>query len=79
MFGFTSNIFHLLDREFNITEYGVCIISDILKEVNANTVVLEKAQDGDIIISRPRHNQTEHERRKTNAFKIEVGVLKLSF
>lgn len=69
---FPSQYKKVFDRAFDITEYGVCMISDIVHEVNANTIVVEKLQNGDIALSRPRHNQTEMEKRKTNIFKLEA-------
>lgn len=65
------------NRKFDITDYGVCDIVDILDGlVNSDTVVITKMQNGnDILISIPKRKQTQSEIEKTCVFAGEVAEL----
>ncbi|XP_037959686.1 meiosis regulator and mRNA stability factor 1 [Teleopsis dalmanni] len=65
------------NRNFDVTEYGVCDIVDILDGlVNSNIVVVTPVQNGaDILISIPKRKQTNIELEKTTAFAGEMVEL----
>lgn len=72
------NIFALTqNRNFDVTEYGVCDIVDILDGlVNSNIVVVSSVQNGqDILISIPKRKQTISELEKTCIFAGEIVEL----
>ncbi|XP_055853020.1 meiosis regulator and mRNA stability factor 1 isoform X2 [Episyrphus balteatus] len=64
-------------RSFDITDYGVCDIVDILDGlVNSNIVTVSTVQNGkDILISIPQRKQTSAEIEKTSIFASEVVEL----
>ncbi|XP_017152641.1 meiosis regulator and mRNA stability factor 1 [Drosophila miranda] len=64
-------------RNFDVTDYGVCNIVDILDGlVNSNIVVLSTVQQGkDILISMPKRKQTNSELEKTCVFAGEMVEL----
>ncbi|XP_022223062.2 meiosis regulator and mRNA stability factor 1 isoform X2 [Drosophila obscura] len=64
-------------RNFDVTDYGVCDIVDILDGlVNSNIVVLSSVQQGkDILISMPKRKQTNSELEKTCVFAGEMVEL----
>ncbi|XP_055908244.1 meiosis regulator and mRNA stability factor 1 [Eupeodes corollae] len=64
-------------RGFDITDYGVCDIVDILDGlVNSNIVTVSTVQNGkDILISIPQRKQTSTEIEKTSIFASEVVEL----
>ncbi|SPP85562.1 blast:Meiosis arrest female protein 1 [Drosophila guanche] len=64
-------------RNFDVTDYGVCDIVDILDGlVNSNIVVLSNVQQGkDILISMPKRKQTNSELEKTCVFAGEMVEL----
>ncbi|XP_034669100.1 uncharacterized protein LOC117902104 [Drosophila subobscura] len=64
-------------RNFDVTDYGVCDIVDILDGlVNSNIVVLSTVQQGkDILISMPKRKQTNSELEKTCVFAGEMVEL----
>lgn len=65
-----------LGRKFNITDYGVCDINDILDGlVNSNVVVVNKYHDMDTMISIPKRKQSASEVDKTSQFAAEVVEL----
>uniref|UniRef100_A0A6P4EIX2 Meiosis arrest female protein 1 n=1 Tax=Drosophila rhopaloa TaxID=1041015 RepID=A0A6P4EIX2_DRORH len=65
------------NRSFDVTDYGVCDIIDILDGlVNSNIVVLSTVQHGkDILISMPKRKQTSSELEKTSVFAGEMVEL----
>ncbi|XP_075149215.1 meiosis regulator and mRNA stability factor 1-like protein [Haematobia irritans] len=65
------------NRTFDVTDYGVCDIGDILDGlVNSNIVVVSTVQNGnDILISIPKRKQTSTELEKTCIFAGEVVEL----
>ncbi|XP_069692388.1 meiosis regulator and mRNA stability factor 1 isoform X2 [Periplaneta americana] len=64
----------VLSRPWDIVDYGVCELKDILGEVSENTVVVTE-QNGDVIISIPKREQTAEEMEKTKQFAGEVVEL----
>ncbi|XP_013101916.2 meiosis regulator and mRNA stability factor 1 isoform X1 [Stomoxys calcitrans] len=65
------------NRTFDVTDYGVCDIGDILDGlVNSNIVVVSTVQNGeDILISMPKRKQTSSELEKTCIFAGEIVEL----
>ncbi|XP_065358412.1 meiosis regulator and mRNA stability factor 1 [Calliphora vicina] len=65
------------NRTFDVTDYGVCDIVDILDGlVNSNIVVVSRVQNGkDILISIPKRKQTASELEKTCIFAGEIVEL----
>ncbi|ALC40415.1 CG17018 [Drosophila busckii] len=65
------------NRNFEITDYGVCNVVDILDGlVNSNVVVVTTVQQGkDILISMPKRKQTNLELEKTCVFAGEMVEL----
>lgn len=65
------------NRTFDVTDYGVCDIVDILDGlVNSNIVVVSTVQSGkDILISIPKRKQTASELEKTCIFAGEIVEL----
>lgn len=65
------------NRNFDVTDYGVCDIVDILDGlVNSNIVVLNTVQQGkDILISMPKRKQTNSELEKICVFAGEMVEL----
>ncbi|KAH8263710.1 hypothetical protein KR044_012743, partial [Drosophila immigrans] len=65
------------NRNFDVTDYGVCDIVDILDGlVNSNIVVLNTVQQGkDILISMPKRKQTNTELEKISVFAGEMVEL----
>ncbi|KAH8421208.1 hypothetical protein KR009_000157, partial [Drosophila setifemur] len=66
-----------LNRVFDVTDYGVCDIKDILDGlVNSNIVVLSVIEQGnDILISMPKRKQTSSELEKIGVFAGEMVEL----
>lgn len=64
-------------RKFNVTDYGVCDITDILNAlVNTNVVVVNSIPHmKDIMISIPKRKQSTAEMEKTSHFAAEVVEL----
>lgn len=65
------------NKMFEVTDYGVCEIKDILDGlVNSNIVVLSPISNSDdIVISMPKRKQTYNELQKTSIFAEEVVEL----
>ncbi|XP_053961147.1 uncharacterized protein LOC128865143 isoform X1 [Anastrepha ludens] len=65
------------NRNFDVTDYGVCDIRDILDGLaNSNVVVMSRVQNGDdMIISMPKRKQTSVELEKTILFAGEMVEL----
>ncbi|KAH8272210.1 hypothetical protein KR018_011740 [Drosophila ironensis] len=68
---------HTHNKNFDVTDYGVCDIIDILDGlVNSNIVVLSPVNHGkDILISMPKRKQTSNELEKTGVFAGEMVEL----
>ncbi|XP_077980745.1 meiosis regulator and mRNA stability factor 1-like isoform X2 [Glandiceps talaboti] len=58
-------------RNWQVTDYGVCELHDLLPELPENTVMISGHND-DTIISIPRRDQTEDEKMKTKRFSKDV-------
>jgi len=65
----------VLNRPWDIVDYGVCEFRDVMGEVSENTVVVTTQEDGDLIISIPKREQTLEEIEKTKQFAGEVRNL----
>ncbi|XP_017475841.1 PREDICTED: uncharacterized protein LOC108366075 [Rhagoletis zephyria] len=65
------------NRSFDVTDYGVCDIRDILDGLaNSNVVVMSRVQNGDdMLISMPKRKQTSAELEKTILFAGEMVEL----
>ncbi|XP_070075597.1 meiosis regulator and mRNA stability factor 1 [Drosophila takahashii] len=65
------------NRNFDVTDYGVCDIVDILDGLaNSNIVVLSTVDHGkDFLISTPKRKQTSSELEKTSVFAGEMVEL----
>lgn len=65
----------VLNRPWDIVDYGLCEFRDMMGEVSENTVVVTTQGDGDLIISIPKREQTLEEIVKTKQFAGEVRNL----
>jgi meiosis arrest female protein 1 len=65
----------VLNRQWDIVDYGVCEFRDMLGEVSENMVVVSTQEDGNVIISIPKREQTPEEIEKTKQFAEEVRNL----
>uniref|UniRef100_A0A1A9W5J8 HTH OST-type domain-containing protein n=1 Tax=Glossina brevipalpis TaxID=37001 RepID=A0A1A9W5J8_9MUSC len=65
------------NRQFDVTDYGVCELTDIFDGlVNTNIVLMLPVHDGkDLLISMPKRQQTSNELEKTCIFAGEVVEL----
>lgn len=61
----------IMGKPWDVTDYGVCEIMDLLKEIQDTTVVL-KDIDGLFTIAIPRREQTAEEIERTRLFATEV-------
>ncbi|XP_070579457.1 meiosis regulator and mRNA stability factor 1-like [Ptychodera flava] len=61
-------------RSWEVTDYGVCDLHDLLPEIPDNTVMISGLGD-DTVISIPKRDQTDEERIKTKKFAKEVTDL----
>lgn len=59
----------VMNKQFNSVDYGLCMFDDLLDEVPENTIVRE---NGDIVISIPKREQTDEEILRTKQFVSEV-------
>ncbi|KAJ9585358.1 hypothetical protein L9F63_002855, partial [Diploptera punctata] len=64
----------VVGRPWDIVDYGVCELQDLLTEVSENTVVMTTIEN-DIMISIPKREQTAEEIEKTKQFAGEVVEL----
>ncbi|XP_025991355.1 meiosis regulator and mRNA stability factor 1 isoform X2 [Solenopsis invicta] len=62
----------VIAKPWDIVDYGVCDIEDILGEVSENTVVVTPLEDGDKMIAIPKREQTAEEIERTKLFAKEV-------
>uniref|UniRef100_A0A8C5WIN9 Meiosis regulator and mRNA stability factor 1 n=1 Tax=Leptobrachium leishanense TaxID=445787 RepID=A0A8C5WIN9_9ANUR len=58
-------------RDWDVTEYGVCELSDIVSEIPDTTICVSQ-QDDDIVISIPKRDRTPDEVERTKQFAKEV-------
>ncbi|CAH2306993.1 meiosis arrest female 1 homolog isoform X1 [Pelobates cultripes] len=58
-------------RDWDVTEYGVCELSDIVSEIPDTTICVSQ-QDNDFIISIPKRERTPEEIERTKQFSKEV-------
>ena len=65
----------VLNRPWDIVDYGLCEFRDMMGEVSENTFVVTMQEDGDLIISIPKREQTPEEIEKTKQFAGEVRNL----
>ncbi|XP_011141552.1 meiosis regulator and mRNA stability factor 1 isoform X1 [Harpegnathos saltator] len=65
----------VIAKPWDIVDYGVCDIDDILGEVSENTVVVTSLDSGDKMIAIPKREQTAEEVERTKLFAKEVVEL----
>ncbi|XP_043489751.1 meiosis regulator and mRNA stability factor 1 isoform X1 [Polistes fuscatus] len=65
----------VIAKPWDIVDYGVCEIEDILSEVSENTVVMTAINGGDKMIAIPKREQTPEEIERTKQFAFEVVEL----
>ncbi|XP_067208207.1 meiosis regulator and mRNA stability factor 1 isoform X2 [Linepithema humile] len=65
----------VIAKPWDIVDYGVCEIEDILGEVSENTVVVTPIEGGDKMIAIPKREQTTEEIERTKLFAKEVVEL----
>lgn len=61
----------VMNKPFQITDYGICDLMDLLTELADNTVVLT-GSNADMIIAIPKREQTSEEIERTGQFAQEV-------
>ncbi|XP_026673319.1 meiosis regulator and mRNA stability factor 1 isoform X2 [Ceratina calcarata] len=69
---FPSVYARVIAKPWDIVNYGVCEIEDILGEVSENTVVVTTISGGDKRIAIPKREQTPEEIERTKQFALEV-------
>ncbi|XP_026275264.1 meiosis regulator and mRNA stability factor 1 isoform X2 [Frankliniella occidentalis] len=63
----------VLNRPFEVVNYGVCRAEDLLSEVAETTVLVSSIQNSkDVLIAIPKREQTQEEMEKTKQFATEV-------
>ncbi|XP_015121506.1 meiosis regulator and mRNA stability factor 1 isoform X2 [Diachasma alloeum] len=72
---FPSVYARVIGKPWDVVDYGVCDIHDILHEVSENTVVVTTCNDSDKLISIPKREQTPEEIERTKQFAVEVVEL----
>ncbi|XP_071579394.1 meiosis regulator and mRNA stability factor 1 isoform X3 [Temnothorax nylanderi] len=72
---FPSVYIRVIAKPWDIVDYGVCDIEDILGEVSENTVVVTPMEGGDKMIAIPKREQTVEEIERTKLFAKEVVEL----
>ncbi|MGH0129640.1 UNVERIFIED_CONTAM: hypothetical protein FKN15_048345 [Acipenser sinensis] len=58
-------------KDWDVTEYGVCELTDLLAEIPDTTVCVTQ-EDGDMVISIPKRERTQEEVERTKQFAKEV-------
>ncbi|KAG2455676.1 MARF1 factor, partial [Polypterus senegalus] len=58
-------------KDWNVINYGVCELMDLLTEIPDTTVCVSH-QDGDVVISMPKRERTQDELERTKHFAKEV-------
>ncbi|CAK9817150.1 Meiosis regulator and mRNA stability factor 1 [Anthophora quadrimaculata] len=69
---FPSVYARVIDKPWDIVDYGVCEIEDIFSEVSENTVAITTINGGDKMIAIPKREQTPEEIERTKQFAVEV-------
>ncbi|XP_043257610.1 meiosis regulator and mRNA stability factor 1 [Colletes gigas] len=69
---FPSVYARVIAKPWDIVDYGVCEIDDILREVSENAVVVTTINGGDKMIAIPKREQTAEEIERTKQFALEV-------
>ncbi|XP_018371437.1 PREDICTED: meiosis arrest female protein 1 homolog isoform X4 [Trachymyrmex cornetzi] len=72
---FPSVYQRVIAKPWDIVDYGVCNIEDILSEVSENTVVVTPMEANDKMIAIPKREQTAEEMERTKLFAKEVVEL----
>ncbi|XP_018346736.1 PREDICTED: meiosis arrest female protein 1 homolog isoform X3 [Trachymyrmex septentrionalis] len=72
---FPSVYQRVIAKPWDIVDYGVCNIEDILSEVSENTVVVTAMEANDKMIAIPKREQTPEEMERTKLFAKEVVEL----
>lgn len=72
---FSSVYARVLGKPWDVVDYGVCDIEDILGEVSENTVVVTNFNGDDQLIAIPKREQTPEEIERTKQFAVEVVEL----
>ncbi|XP_054008380.1 meiosis regulator and mRNA stability factor 1 isoform X1 [Hylaeus anthracinus] len=72
---FPSVYSRVIAKAWDIVDYGVCEMEDILSEVSENTVVVTTINGGDKMITIPKREQTAEEIERTKKFAVEVVEL----
>lgn len=63
----------VLNRSFEVVNYGVCRVEDLLAEVAETTVLVSSIPNSnDVLIAIPKREQTQEEMEKTKQFASEV-------
>ncbi|KAK2576438.1 hypothetical protein KPH14_005771 [Odynerus spinipes] len=72
---FPSVYSRVIAKPWDVIDYGVCEIGDILNEVSENTVVMTTINGDDKLIAIPKREQTAEEIERTKQFAVEVVEL----
>lgn len=72
---FPSVYARIIGKPWDIVDYGVCQINDILGEVSENTIVVSNISDDDKLIAIPMRQQTPEEIERTKQFAVQVVEL----
>lgn len=65
----------VLNRNFEVVNYGVCRVEDLLGEVAETTVLVTSIPNSnDVLIAIPKREQTQEEMEKTKQFASEVSI-----
>lgn len=63
----------VIGKPWDVVDYGVCAIDDILSDVSENTVVVTSFNGDDKMIAIPKREQTPEEIERTKQFATEVS------
>lgn len=70
---FSTAYQRVLNRPFEVANYGVCRVEDLLSEVAETTVLVSPLPNSsDVLIAIPKREQTQEEMEKTKQFALEV-------
>lgn len=72
---FPSVYSRVIAKPWDVADYGVCDIGDILNEVSENTVVMTAINGDDKMIAIPKREQTPEEIERTKQFAVQVVEL----
>ncbi|KAJ8897896.1 hypothetical protein PR048_003253 [Dryococelus australis] len=61
----------IMNKEWNVVDYGVCTIEDLLGEISET--VISVTWDNDVTISLPKREQSPEEMERTKCFASEVS------